>query len=345
MKLVWHADNLLEVDWLHNMLGDLIDEECTDLDLTCFDDNCIHVVSSNWQPLPAYEAYFQECRTRCRRLVLIHTSDEWFSGGYALYRHFDAVIRNFSTALARYDGILTIPEGYANGTRTRDAVRPVTERPYVWSFTGEMKASRADMAAALDDLAPRYVTGTTSIYSGGGRKLSKPEFDDVLENTIFSPCPMGNAILETWRLYESLELGCIPLIETRPTLDYFKSLFGPHPIPSFGTWDAARRYVELPRQDKAALLRTQSDIRSWWTAKKQEVREHIRQAATGPSHHASLQRFGALARNRHPPIHEPLRILELVRHQSGSSLLRRIKRPAGPMKRIARESLRNLLRA
>ena len=87
MKLIWHADNLLEVDWLRNVFGNMVEEECTDLNLTCFDDDCIHVVSSNWRPLPAYENYFRECRARCHHLVLMHLSDEWFSGGYALYRH------------------------------------------------------------------------------------------------------------------------------------------------------------------------------------------------------------------------------------------------------------------
>jgi hypothetical protein len=47
--------------------------------------------------------------------MLFHASDEWFSGGYGLYRHFDAVIRNFATSLAKCDGISTIPEGYSNG--------------------------------------------------------------------------------------------------------------------------------------------------------------------------------------------------------------------------------------
>ncbi|CAL78475.1 hypothetical protein BRADO4748 [Bradyrhizobium sp. ORS 278] len=292
--------------------------------------------------MPTYEAYFQECRRRCRNLILLHTSDEWFSGGYALYRHFDAVIRNFATGLARQEGIWTIPEGYANGTRTGTALRPATERRHVWSFTGEIKSSRADMAAALARLTPHFLTGTASIYNANGKKLRKTEFDDLLETTVFSPCPMGNAILETWRLYESLELGCIPLVETRWSLDYFTSLLGPHPIPSFRSWEAACRYAELMLQDSSALLRKQSEIIAWWRAKKMAVHSELRQAVTGPSRHAALQRFGALARNRHPPLHEPLRLLELLRHQSGASLMRRIRRPAGPIRRIARESLRNL---
>lgn len=342
MKLVWHADNLLEVDWLRDVLGDLIEEECTDLDLTCFDDDCIHIVSSNWQPLPTYEDYFRECRARCRRLVLFHMSDEWFSGGYALYRHFDAVIRNFATSLARHKGIWTIPEGYANGTRIGGASRPVTERQYAWSFTGEIKASRVNMASAFAALEPNFLTCTTSIHKDGGKKLSKAEFDDVLENSIFSPCPMGNVILETWRLYESLELGCIPIVETRAALDYFTGLLGPHPIPSFQNWEAARHYAQAALTDKLFLLRKQSAIRNWWSAKKQAVRAEIRRAATGPSQQAALQHYCALARNRYPALHEPLRLAELLRHQNGTSLMNRLKRPGGPLRRIAREGLRNL---
>lgn len=124
--------------------SDLVDEERTDLDLSCFDDDSIHVVSSNWLPSPAYEDYFRECRARCRRLVPMHTSDEWRSSGYAPYRHLDAVIRNFATGLARHEGIWTIPEGYANGTRADVVLRPITERKYEWSFTGQPLSRHAD---------------------------------------------------------------------------------------------------------------------------------------------------------------------------------------------------------
>jgi hypothetical protein len=149
-------------------------------------------------------------------------------------------------------------------------------------------------------------------------------------------------ILETWRFYESLELGCIPIVETRPFLDYFTSLFGVHPIPSFQNWEAARRYAERALADKSSLLRKQAEIGAWWTDKKTEVQRQVRDAATGPSRQAALRRYGAFARNRYPTLHEPLRLAELLRHQTGTSLMRRLKRPGGPLKRIARESFRNL---
>jgi hypothetical protein len=39
-------------------------------------------------------------------------------------------------------------------------------------------------------------------------------------------------------------------------------------------------------------------------------------------------------------LYEPLRLAELLRHQSVASLRRRLMRPSGPLKRITREALR-----
>jgi hypothetical protein len=344
MKLVWHAENLLEVDWLRGVFGDLVKTETTDLGLECFDDNSIHVVSSNWKPLRMYEEYFRKCRALCKRLILFHASDEYYSGGYSVYRHFDLVIRNFATYLAKGNGILTIPEGYPNATRVGSPVRPADERHYAWSFTGEIKASRADMAAAFDGLEPQLVNRTASISDLSANKLSKAEFDTILEDTVFSPCPMGNVILETWRLYESLELGCIPLVERRVTLDYFSDLFGPHPIPAFHSWAAARRYADATLPDGAALLQLQAEIVGWWRQHKEKVRAEVREAVEGPSHTEQLANYAALVRNRHSMVQESLRLIELLRHQSAPSLRRRLARPAGPLRRIASESLHHLRR-
>jgi hypothetical protein len=340
MKLIWHADRLQELDWLRDIFGNHIDGEATDLDLTCFDDDSIHVISSNRSPLPTYTDYFRECRAQCKHIVLVHLSDEWFSGGYEVYRYFDLVIRQNRTYLAEGNGILTIPLGYPQGTHIGGPVLSAVERRYAWSFTGEIKASRIAMASAFHGFEPQFLTRTDSISDAAGKRLSKAEFDAVLGNTVFAPCPMGNANLETWRLYESLEFGCIPLVEHRLTLDYFSDLFGPNPIPKFRNWSEARQYAERAFGDKQYLLRKQTELRDWWTAYKAKVRSQVRAAVTGPSQTMELQFYVAKIRNRYPMAHEPLRLMELVRHQSAASLRRRLARPSGPLRRILYESLR-----
>lgn len=340
MKLLWHACDLLEKDWLAAMLGDVIDDEIVDLELKCYVEDSIHVVSSNGHPLSHYEDYFKNCRQRFKNIVLVHLSDEWFSGTYSLYRYFDAVVRNFHTYLADGHGILTIPEGYSNGTATNGNSKPADQRRYAWSFIGELKASRIKMVQCMKGFEPKLLIQTSSISDPNGKKLSKSEFDSVLRNSVFSPCPMGNVILETWRFYESLELGCIPLAECRRSLDYFRNLLGPHPIPTFRTWQDARRYAETLFADKRQLLAKQEEISSWWGLYKEEVRSDLQTHITGPSRSEELINYANLLRNRVSILHEPLRLAELLRHQSAASLRRRLSKPVGPLQRIIGETFK-----
>lgn len=321
MKLIWHADGLLERDWLLQMFGDLITEEIIDLSLSHFEDNAIHVMSSNFLTAsPArFDEYFRECRTKCRNLVLFHASDEFLSGHYELYRHFDHVIRTYQSYLTNHDSILTIPLGYPNGTKTQFETTHIASK-YAWSFTGEFKASRVTMRRAFYGLEPKL------LYDTSAQQISKDQFNRIMQDTIFAPCPMGNVMIETWRLYEALELGSIPLIERRWATDYYVKLLGINPIPAFYTWRAARDYAENLLADKHALLAKQRAIQGWWTDHKAFVRAQVLEAVTGRSRASELQCFAGYYRNRHRMIYQPLRAVELLRHQSIGSLWHRVQR-------------------
>ncbi len=341
MKLVWHQEGLQERDWIRLVLDGLISKEIVDLEQSIVTGDAAHVVSSNRAPLESYRRYFEACRAQSQdgKLVLIHLSDEWFSGGYSVYGLFDHVIRNYSTWLARNPGIMTIPLGYPNAT-TPGEVAVAADRTLVWSFLGEMKASRLEMARSLSTLQPHRAFGIAPVAGQSRPQFSKSEFDAVLGDSIFAPCPMGNVVLETWRLYESLERGCIPIIEKRPALDYFSSLFGEdHPIPAFSSWTSARRFIEAACRDRAWINQKQSDIHLWWSRSKVDVWRRISDALRGPTARAQLQDFARLSRNQIPLLHEPLRLSELVRHQTVDSARSRLLRSKGPLRQIFRESL------
>jgi hypothetical protein len=337
MKLVWHfSKEFLETEWIRDLFSEVVDSEVVDLDLKCFDDFTIHAISSKISSAASYGEYFRTCRARCSQILLIHISDEWFSGGYDIYQYFDGVVRIYGSYLTTWSGILTIPLGYTNDTRHPSVIRPTSQRKYAWSFTGEIKASRQAMMQAFKTFSPSFSLPTASIDVPGG-KISKSKFDEILEDSVFSPCPMGNVLADTWRLYESLELGCIPLIERRLTLDYFTTLFGSHPLPVFKSWTDARDFAEHLFCHKDDLALKQLTIATWWRDYKTMLRANIKDLAA-TSHSLQLRQFGTFKRNQHRLLHEPLRLIELLRHQTVSTLALRLSRPVGPFKRIMREA-------
>jgi hypothetical protein len=118
-------------------------------------------------------------------------------------------------------------------------------------------------------------------------------------------------------------------------LDYYTNLLGRNPIPKFRSWSAARHFAEEVYGDKRLLLAKQAEIAEWWESYKSKLSNEVReQVVKRPSRSADLQRYSAKWRNRYAALHEPLRAVEILRHQTASSLVRRLVRPTGPFKRI-----------
>jgi hypothetical protein len=330
MKLVFHH-RLTESDWFTFLLSDVVDEVTYDPDYTDTAGPAIHVFSGNVVPLRGRSAFFQQCRANSDNVTLLHASDEWYSGSYDEYRHFDRVIRNHRTWLVRSPGIFSIPVGYPNGLIGPERRTPANERKYLWSFKGEIKASRVQMVEALKGVEPSF------IRDSNGPWLSFDEYRGLLLDSVFLPCPMGNVVAETWRLYEGLEFGCIPIVEKRWGIDYYRGLFGADPFLRVGSWGEAGRLMRDLAASPDELLRLQRTTVKWWSDAKVRVKQNLTAFMRGPSHAAELQAFAKLPRNRVPQLHEPLRLMELLRHQSIGSLAQRLAKPGKILSRIRRD--------
>jgi hypothetical protein len=331
MKLVFH-EQLAEQPWFCWLLGDLIDEVIFDPDYRIIEGPQIQVISGNHRHIVQRDAFLQQCRAASADLTLLHAGDEWFSGGYAVYRHVDRVIRTHETWLARAPGIFTIPLGYPAGFTAPDVLRPAADRHLLWSFAGQVKASRVAMAHALDRVQPGRLVDTAKEAS-----LSPVAYRSLLSDTLFLPCPMGNVMAETWRLYEALEFGCIPMVEKRWSIDYYDNLLGDAPFLRVSSWREGARTMQALAKDRARLNALQQEVSDWWQARKRAVAKDVRQFMRQGSYQAELARFGTRAHNAHPQVYGALRLVELLRHQSLGSLARRLVRPAGPLQRIRRD--------
>jgi hypothetical protein len=61
-----------------------------------------------------------------------------------------------------------------------------------------------------------------------------------------------------------LQAGAIPIVERRLTLDYFRGLFGNHPLPTVTSWSQARSLAEKLLQEPEKLDALQKECQQWW---------------------------------------------------------------------------------
>jgi hypothetical protein len=268
--LIWqmNPDGAWETEWLRLLLRGAYTEEV--LDNTWTRQARVMIVVDN-RLVPEKLPYYREAFEAGCRIVLVHLSDEAFKDDYGIYRYCDAVIRNYhSSRLADLARVHVIPLGYKAGfTLNAQPPRPAAQRKYLWSFAGDAKKyTRTDMLRAMETLG----SGHTHLTDGFGTADALPleKYRALMDDTVVVPCPGGWSNLETFRVYEALEAGCIPIVERRPGFDYFTQLLGPHPIPSVMTWrEGAALAAWLKDNDGLEALRDQ--CAQWWHMRKPQL--------------------------------------------------------------------------
>jgi len=156
----------------------------------------------------------------------------------------------------------------------------IDKRKFVWSFCGDIfKADRQKMIASLSSIEPHY----SYTYQGfmGANSLSGRDYWEVLSNSIYSPCPIGNYNIDTYRLFESLEAGAIPIViqnHAGQPYEYYRDLLGDHPIPTVRQWRQAKDFIRRTSTSEIILLSQR--IAKWYDVYKREVRTSIKDILT-----------------------------------------------------------------
>eukprot|EP00050_Salpingoeca_kvevrii_P023103 m.138036 g.138036 ORF g.138036 m.138036 type:complete len:445 (+) comp9943_c0_seq5:175-1509(+) len=155
-----------------------------------------------------------------------------------------------------------------------DEIRPASERKYTCSvMAGATDASRRVLFQALEDDQRIPAEKKFLHLSKWHPELTNEEYipperyREILLQTIFAPCPKGQS-LETYRLYEVLEAGAIPIIdlahgEARTLLppEYFDA-----PMVFVESWSAVVDVMLELLHDPVALDARQAALRDWYQA-------------------------------------------------------------------------------
>jgi hypothetical protein len=264
--------------WIKNLFDPYVSETIIDGKHEVVMDNAIVIDAHVYARDPAYHAKFHGMNA-----FLVHPFDEWYGLGVDRYAHYRGVFRQYWTSVFNPNHVMFIPLGCYNHEPPATII-PSSERRYAWSFIGEGgKSSRPDMVRAMSAIEPHICFSTTPIRGitfldrvpGGKRRIPRQECFDILAQSIFAPSPMGNVNIECERFYEALQVGAIPIVERRWTLDYYKRLLGDHPLPTVSSWSEGRQLVIKLLDDPARLDRLQQTCMQWWKSYKLEIVKKI----------------------------------------------------------------------
>jgi hypothetical protein len=262
------------------------------------------VVIEGFQQDPTEIArYLRRLKEGRQRVGLIHIGDEHSTADVSFYREADLVYRNYwRPVIDRLPHCHYLPLG-VNCPLGLFTKPPVEERPHRWSFAGQAKLSRR----TLIDVAATLPEGRLVVNEKFNSGLDKAAYAALLRDTQIVLCPRGWSSVESYRLYEALEAGAIPLVEDdggwgllhehrRPCAwvravsggprywidlarrgvgpgSYWQNAYGPDfPCPRIYRWENLP--AVLDRIDvEAASHATQT----WWHAYKKVLRERLHQ--------------------------------------------------------------------
>ena len=256
-ELTWgkyHEEN--SKDWIYLLLRDVkytfvnSEEEIDKGDTVIIVDSGIHFK----------EHFYVKLNTLAKRFFLFHINDEHLDKRSApIYSYCDYVWRTCcSPKYFSSNKVKCIPPGYKSGFKQKFDLNK--KRHYKWCFFGtQHKSSRHDMNFQLEKIKPNFVNRIDK-FADKKKSANVEEMGKVYFNTNFAPCPAGFFHPESYRIYEALQCGAIPIVES--VYNYFDNIYTKNPFIKINKWKEAKEFIDNWSDDK--ILNKRKECINWW---------------------------------------------------------------------------------
>jgi GR25 family glycosyltransferase involved in LPS biosynthesis len=281
---IWYFSNnqqnkFLEREWLEEIIGKPVEFMAHGTKEIPISQKVSFLLLQKWESVQDMVLEkLNDLHANKRPAVLIHLSDEHCNDDISIYNHpaVNLVIRNYVRPDAPVSNkIITIPLGYVKNRSLKGKYRKLSNRKLIWSFAGSVdKPSRVEMLQTLSVIEPNLMKLLPTW------KQPQPEEADEylksLEDTRFIPCARGQNF-ETYRLYEALEAGCIPICIGDPNNEHdcYNKLIGDRAILIVQDWSAVKSMIQQLNNNPQGLDQIQENLVKYWTNHKANITAHI----------------------------------------------------------------------
>jgi len=269
---------LYEYKWLFENFGNLDYVEMNTMERTEIptEKNPIFIVIRNQD----YSDVFKNFEAQGKEFSVIHLGDEFGSEPIEFYNYNSckAVLRNYVRPNL-ISKVLVLPLGYHRSFE-KPIENPLERTPQIpfrtktWSFFGTNWNSREEILAPLQQFEKNNVMLFNSWNDV--KNLGEKEYLSYMLDTIFVPCIGGNNA-ETFRFYEALECGCVPILvednSSKSFCDYIKQYI---PITTLSSWNQASVLINQLLNDKQTLELYRFSLLQGYRSMKAILKEKVR---------------------------------------------------------------------
>jgi GR25 family glycosyltransferase involved in LPS biosynthesis len=261
------ASDLYETQWLNEIIPNYTFKQLTQSPNN-IDSNALFLVQRPF--IDQWRQIFNNFLINNITFKVLHLSDEFGKDNIDFYTlpNCKGVIRNyFRQDVTSLPHIITIPLGYHHKGRN---TKSFSDRKLVWSFHGNSWFNRK---AYLENIYAFSPHNCFFIDEWNAPNMTKQDqYLATLANSKFCPILRGNNI-ETFRLYEVLEVGTIPIYVRQEGDDaYWQLLSSKLGLLELETWKSATMVIEtfLNYPDEGEKYRTK--IYDAWQRWKSEIK-------------------------------------------------------------------------
>lgn len=171
--------------------------------------------------------------------------------------------------LGRHDNYRKLGTGYPPAIH--DVSSDIPDKKLDWMFAGQISHSRREEASrAMKSMANGSLTETKGFTQG----LAPSEYYEIMKSAKVVPCPSGPETPDTFRLFEALELGCVPIADSKTPnyelVGFWEWLFDePIPFPVLSEYDQLSGYT---KDCVAKFPELNNDCQAWWIRYKRKLK-------------------------------------------------------------------------
>ena len=176
--------------------------------------------------------------------------------------------------------VTTIGLGYKKDFKKYLTHKSAEERYNVWVFAGTPHGDRRKMLDVFESIKPNQTHECSGFCSADA--LTTRGYAEMMTDAIFALCPPGQDSMDSFRVYEALEAGCIPVVLARTAKMPIYPSYWHAVVQSAGVtdvpfiladkWENCANTIDRLLLDKS-FIPTQKECQHFWINVKQKWKE------------------------------------------------------------------------